>query len=182
LHLNGSQQDWTVRPLRFWALVTAVLATLVVSWGDFSIDPQRWVPVGLALLVLTGMASAAAAYGRRIAAVDAVAAAAFAALVFALPFIGSTGNRYAIEIPALAVTGAQLVWVISLGLRRGDRPAVNLGFIGFGLWTIYLYSVVFDDFLQGALFFALGGALLIAMAIALDRLRRAMLARTGASA
>lgn len=182
LHLNGAQYDWTVRSLRFWAMVTAVLATLVVSWADFATDAGNWLPAGGALLALAVAANLAAAYARRLAPVDALACASLVLLLFVLPLIGGPGSRDTIEVPALTVMGAELVWAVSLGLRRGDRPAVNLGFIGFGLWTVYLYSVVFDDFLQGALFFAVGGVLLIALAIALDRIRRAMLARSGTAA
>ncbi|MCC6918341.1 MAG: DUF2157 domain-containing protein [Alphaproteobacteria bacterium] len=181
LHLPGAQQDWTVRPLRFWMMIGAVLATLVVSWGYRAPQPETWLPVGVVLLGIVAAVAAVAAYARRLAAIDALIAVAFAALVFALPFLGAPSNRNAIEIPALTVVGLELVWVISLGLRRDDRTAINLGFIGFGLWTIYLYASVFDDFLQGALFFAVGGVLLIALAIGLDRVRRAMIARTGAA-
>ena len=181
LHLPGAQHDWTVRPLRFWMMIGAVLATLVVSWGRLAPQPETWLPVGAVLPGVVAVAAAVAAYARRLAPVDALIAVAFAALVFALPFVDGPDSR-AVELPALAVVGLELVWAISLGLRRDDRTAINLGFIGFGIWTIYLYASVFDDFLQGALFFAVGGGLLIALAIGLDRVRRAMIARTGAAA
>jgi uncharacterized membrane protein len=180
LHLNGAQHDWSVRPLRFWAIVTAVLATLVVSWAGGATHAGNWLPAGGTLLALAVAANLAAAYARRLAPIDALASTGLVLLLFALPLIGGPGGRDAIEIPALTVMGAELVWVVSLGLRRSDRPVVNLGFIGFGLWTIYLYSIVFDDFLEGAFFFAVGGILLIALAVTLDRIRRTMLARTGA--
>jgi len=182
LHLNGGRHDWTLRPLRLWTMITAVLATLVVSWGDLSTEPGQWLPAGGVLMLIAGGLSLTTGFMRRIAPADALAVTAFIAMLFVLPLIGAPGRASDIEIPALSVMGGELVWAISLGVRRGDRPAVNLGFIGFGLWTIYLYSIVFDDFLQGAAFFAVGGILLIATAIALERVRRSMLARTGAPA
>lgn len=180
LHLTAPRADWTVRPLRFWMLLTAILATLVVSALSVAAPSPGWMPVGGALTALSILAAGMAASVRRLTPVDALVCACAAAALFGLPLIAADAvSTVKLEIPSLTLAGALLVWFISIGLRRGDRAAVNLGFIGFGLWTIYLYAAVFNDFLDGALFFAIGGVLLIVLALALDRVRRTMLARSG---
>ena len=180
LHAPSERHEWTVRPARFWALIVAILAVLIAAHQRIGMPAGAWAPFAVTAMSLIGFGAFAGAAGRRLTVLHAVIAAAFGAAILLSPFAAGPGSDYAaFKLPLLTLTGLMLVWTIAIGLQRGDRLAVNLGFVAFGLWVIYLYASVFDSFLNGAMFFAVGGVLLIALALGLDRIRRQML--TGAS-
>ena len=68
----------------------------------------------------------------------------------------------------LAVTA----WLLSHGIRQEDRFIVNVSFIAFGAEILLIYMNTFDTLLNQSAFFAIGGILLIAVAMSLEWLRR----------
>ena len=71
------------------------------------------------------------------------------------------------------------IWLIFLGTQSASRFLVNLGFTAFAAEAFYIYAETLGTLLDTALFFALGGILLIAGSWALNRWRKKMLAETG---
>jgi|FEC22Drversion2_1045045.scaffolds.fasta_scaffold00008_141 uncharacterized membrane protein len=64
------------------------------------------------------------------------------------------------------------VWAISFGNRSASRTAANLGLVAFAIEVLYIYWVTFGTLLDTALFFLVGGVLLIGLAAVLVRLQR----------
>ncbi|MEX2249884.1 MAG: DUF2157 domain-containing protein [Parvibaculum sp.] len=97
--------------------------------------------------------------------------ATLAALAVAYPFISDANGAlvpwaYAAAILALAA------WLVSYGAARGSRFAVNFGFVAFAAEVLWLYFETLGSLLDTALFFALGGVLLIVGSLVLERMRR----------
>jgi len=69
------------------------------------------------------------------------------------------------------------IWCMGHGQHAGDTVAANLGFFGFGAELLYVYFVTFGTLIDTALFFLIGGVVLIAVAIFLVRLHRRMAAQ-----
>lgn len=98
-----------------------------------------------------------------------IAVLAFMALVFPLLKASSPDLipwAYAAAFLALAA------WLVSYGTGRDSRFAVNFGFVLFAVEVLYLYFETLGDLLDNALFFALGGILLIAGSLVMERMRR----------
>lgn len=70
-------------------------------------------------------------------------------------------------------------WLISYGAHRESRMTVNLGFIAFGGETLYVYFEALGTLLGTAAFFLLGGVLLIAGSLIMERMRRRIVGTVG---
>lgn len=73
-------------------------------------------------------------------------------------------------------------WLVSWGTANESRFAVNAGFIAFGVEVLWLYFETLNTLLDTAIFFALGGILLIAGAFVMERMRRRLVKQTGGAA
>lgn len=73
-------------------------------------------------------------------------------------------------------------WLISYGSHRESRMTVNLGFIAFGGETLYVYFEALGSLLGTAAFFLLGGVLLIAGSLLMERMRRRIVGSVGQDA
>lgn len=71
---------------------------------------------------------------------------------------------------------ALAAWLVSYGAAHEFRFAVNFGFVAFGAEVLYLYFETLNTLLDTALFFALGGVLLIVGALVMERMRRRLVA------
>ncbi len=111
---------------------------------------------------------------RHAAAISAIAIAALAYPYIAAAYLSLVPWIYAALFLALSA------WLISYGAARESRFAVNLGFIAFGAELLWLYFETLGTRLDTALFFAIGGILLIAGAFFMERMRRRLVARTQA--
>lgn len=103
--------------------------------------------------------------------------AAMAALAIAYPFLSVTNAAlvpwaYAAAILALAA------WLVSYGAARGSRFAVNFGFVVFAAEVLWLYFETLGTLLDTAIFFALGGVLLIVGSVVFERMRRRIVRTT----
>jgi hypothetical protein len=88
---------------------------------------------------------------------------------------GSAGDT---EIPYLACSLVIILWSLSRGARMDDRFVINWSIAAFGAWVLYVYFELFSALMDQALFFTIGGALLILLAIGLEPLRRRLVAGT----
>jgi len=90
--------------------------------------------------------------------------------------VGPDDDSY--DVAYLACTLIVIIWSISRGARMDDRFVINLSTVAFGLWVLYAYFELFSRLMNQAVFFTVGGILLIALALGLENLRRTLVART----
>lgn len=82
----------------------------------------------------------------------------------------------ALDVPYLACTLLVILWSLSRGARYDDRFVINLSTVAFGLWFLYAYFTLFKGLLDQAIFFTVGGVLLIALSLGLEGIRRRLIA------
>jgi uncharacterized membrane protein len=87
-------------------------------------------------------------------------------------------NEDSFDVAYLVCTLIVIVWSISRGARLDDRFVINLSTVAFGLWVLYVYFELFSGLMDQAVFFTVGGVLLIGLALGLENLRRTLVART----
>jgi uncharacterized membrane protein len=88
--------------------------------------------------------------------------------------VGDDDDRY--DVVYLAFTLGVIIWSINRGTRFDDRFVINLSTVTFGLWVLYTYFELFAGLMDQAVFFTVGGILLIALALGLENLRRHLVA------
>jgi len=88
--------------------------------------------------------------------------------------VGNDDDRY--DVVYLVFALGVIVWSISRGARMDDRFVINLSTVAFGLWVLYTYFELFAGLMDQAVFFTVGGILLIALALGLENLRRHLVA------
>jgi uncharacterized membrane protein len=89
---------------------------------------------------------------------------------------GSTDNT---EVPYLICSLVVILWSLSRGARFDDRFVINWSVVAFGAWVLYTYFELFSALMDQAVFFTVGGALLILLALGLEPLRRRLVASAG---
>jgi len=80
------------------------------------------------------------------------------------------------EVPYLILSLVVILWSLSRGARMDDRFVINWSVAAFGLWVLYVYFELFQALMDQAVFFTVGGALLILLALGLEPLRRRLVA------
>ncbi len=127
---------------------------------------------GLAGLAVTAAITLVLAITRkklRILDAFALIVAALVPTIFALmPQILTSLTPQALS--AIAAIGLG-IWAIEYGQEYHYLKAINLGLIAFGLVVLDIYFATFGTLLDTAIFFLLGGILLLALAWFLNRLR-----------
>jgi len=143
-------------------------------------------PALTATLVLAGVGAAlllATCRSLHAITVDALLPILATAAAIGLTFAGghsesfseSLGLQVLLGILALAIG----VWAIAFGNRHDNRAAATFGLLAFAGEVLYLYFVTFGTLLDTALFFLVGGVLLIGLAALLVRLQRRLSAPDG---
>jgi uncharacterized membrane protein len=91
-------------------------------------------------------------------------------------------NDSSLDVPYLAFTLIIVLWSLQRGVRTEDRFVINLSTVFFGLWVIYVYFVLFSGLMDQAVFFTIGGLLLILVSLGLEGMRRRLVAARPAPA
>ncbi|NWG46653.1 MAG: DUF2157 domain-containing protein [Alphaproteobacteria bacterium] len=141
--------------------------------------PEGPGTAGLGLPLLGGLGALALALTGaglllgRVSLLELVGAVGVVALAIGLPLLVPGDDRGA-GLQWLTAAGviAFYVWMVTVGARTDDRFLVNWGFVGFGAEALYIYFETFETLLDSALFFLVGGLLLIALGFGLERVRR----------
>lgn len=133
-----------------WMMVTGVVASICVVGivGALLADNIRLLDAGILVVV--------------------VLSAVFA------PYFTEKGGfvaQYAYSALYIGLT----IWAADYGLEKDDRFFVNLAFTGFGIEVLWIYFTTFSTLLDQAIFFIVGGLILIASAVLLERVRRRLL-------
>jgi len=83
-----------------------------------------------------------------------------------------------LDVVYLVCTLVVILWSISRGARNDDRFVINLSTVAFGAWVLYTYFELFSGLMDQAVFFTVGGILLIALGLGLETMRRRLVAAT----
>lgn len=104
-------------------------------------------------------------------------------LVFS-PFavVFATVNFWLIPIIFNIILFLAIFASISLGMLKKEQTLVNLGMLAFGIAVVARYFEYLWDVLNGYLFFIIGGILLIALAIFIERKRKAIVGQFAGAA
>src|SRR5262249_29365965 len=81
-------------------------------------------------------------------------------------------DDHSLDVPYIAFTLIIILWSLQRGVRTDDRFVINLSMVFFGLWVLYVYFVLFDGLMDRAVFFTVGGLLLILVGLGLEGIRR----------
>ncbi|HII65372.1 TPA: DUF2157 domain-containing protein [Candidatus Woesearchaeota archaeon] len=104
-------------------------------------------------------------------------------LVFApLSVVFATVNFWLIPVIFNIILFLAIFASISLGMLKKEQTLVNLGMLAFGIAVVARYFEYLWDVLNGYLFFIIGGILLIALAIFVERKRKAIVGRFAGTA
>lgn len=90
--------------------------------------------------------------------------------------VGKDEDKF--DVIYLVATLVVILWSIGRGARLDDRFVINLSTVAFGLWVLYTYFWLFSGLMDQAVFFTVGGILLIALALGLESMRRRLVAQT----
>ncbi|ABS64268.1 membrane protein-like protein [Parvibaculum lavamentivorans DS-1] len=148
----------------FWIFQTAP------SDNEIASSAAGPLVTGLMAVVVAGLAFLCIARSK-LEARHIIGIGALAVLALLFPVLRSGAGE---TIPWLYAAAFLVLaaWLVSYGTGRGSRFAVNFGFVAFAAEVLYLYFETLGDLLSTALFFALGGVLLIAGSIVMERMRR----------
>ena len=102
---------------------------------------------------------------------------AIAATIYYVTQTRGTANDT--EVPYLICSLIVILWSLSRGARLDDRFVINWSIVAFGLWVLYTYFELFSALMDQAVFFTIGGVLLILLALGLEPLRRRLVAGAG---
>lgn len=190
---------WNLRetPLRAWSAyldtlapyaLAGLLALLLILQfaGDVFPEPVTADEAGpflnpyilaLGLLAASALALVPTIRSGAFTRLDATVLLSALAIPLAVAFLADSGQFLALStdpgrsvILAATLIGIA-VWLTAYGHRRSSRITVNLALIAFGAEVLYIYLETFGSLLDTALFFLLGGVLLIALAWFLNRMR-----------
>jgi uncharacterized membrane protein len=73
------------------------------------------------------------------------------------------------------------IWAVDRGTRTHNQFLINVAIIAFGIEILYVYFGEFSSFMGDAAFFFVGGVVLIAVSLGLDRIRRRAVASGNAT-
>ena len=156
----------------------AIIIAFVLFW-TWQLNPDRvlgenavlYAPLLLAMLGLVAVLAALAVARGLLELRHAAGIAALALASLAFPALDSAAPALVPWVYA-ALFLALAAWLVAYGTAHESRFAVNFGFVAFGAEVLYLYFETLNTLLDTALFFALGGVLLIAGALIMERMRR----------
>ncbi len=120
---------------------------------------------------------------KKLSVIDGIAVLGAAALPSAFAVIGNS-DPYTIEalwagLLSAAVAIGMCIWAMNYGQEHHYPKAVNLGLLAFGFEVLYIYFETFGTLLDTAIFLALGGLVLLALAWFLHRLRKRLVEPAG---
>ncbi|OAB61832.1 hypothetical protein AY599_09340 [Leptolyngbya valderiana BDU 20041] len=169
-----------------WFGAAALAAGFALQSGSqtAAAAPTLYLALTGAALAALSVAAMARAATRAIGWTSAVGLVAAGLAAAALPVIHASigdGAAFAVEVGAGAAVYAAATALILIGATPGRRAAGVLGVLLFIAQTLYVYGVLFGGLLGTAVFFALGGLLLLGLSLVLGRIAR-RLAVTGSEA
>lgn len=175
--------------LRIYGLLVFLSAFFMLPVLFFNAGTHEEFPVAMSLpapwtvmaFALTAVLAIGATAWENFKTSELAAALGLAALVLLHPLAGDV-SHIVIGCFFVIVYFLIAIWLIAYGLKTADRGIVNLGFIAFGAEVLYVYFETVGSLMDNAAFFAVGGILLIALSILLERLRRRLMVKGNGAA
>jgi uncharacterized membrane protein len=164
----------TIGHYAFFFFLSA-FAILHLPDTDGNPPAASWLAFAVVMSAIS-LAAVVASLRRKGSTIVDVAGTLFACLV-TIGYVMAVGkNDDSLDILYLAFTLIVILWSISRGARMDDRFVINLSTVAFGLWVLYVYFELFSGLMDQAVFFTVGGILLIVLSIGLERFRRSLVA------
>jgi hypothetical protein len=88
--------------------------------------------------------------------------------------VGPSGDH--LDVPYRVGSLIIILWSLSRGVRFDDRFVINLSIVAFAAWFLYTYFEMFSALMDKAIFFIVGGVVLIALSLGLESIRRRLIA------
>ena len=129
-----------------------------------------------AAATIAATAAVAVGIGRKLFTGVDLAGTLFATVTTALYVLMVNNNEDALDVPYLVATLIVIIWSISRGVRNDDRFIINWSTVAFGAWFLYVYFDLFSGLMDQAIFFTVGGILLIVLSLTLEGIRRQLIA------
>ena len=143
--------------------------------GGTQDNPNEWFIMAAVFASLCATAIVLALLADNIRLLDAGVLTALVATAIAAPFLIDDTLPLVPYVYSAFYIGLT-VWAANYGLENEDTFVVNLAFTAFGIEVLWIYFATFSTLLDQAIFFILGGLILIGSAILLERIRRQLLA------
>lgn len=164
-----------------WLATGAIIAAFI---AQFSVREQPFIAmefmlpavIAVGVIGLVAYVRYCTGHIRPVFALSVVAAAVVAAALPPLTAIGEFNSL--IEIVAGAVVFAIAAAMVAEGARAGRGFTGGLGTVLFIAQALHVYTALFGSLLDTALFFLIGGLLLIAMSVIAMRVQSRKQART----
>lgn len=197
-HVFMSLQSWLHRiadlggVLRPYA--TAGFLTLLISYQFdwhfafrssgtiFPFELPGLVGIAAAGGVVTGTVAYAARRAGALRTADLICITAVAGVPLLLWPLGllSWAPKFTVDVFLALFALAAAIWTIEYGQTQEHRASIGLGLTAFGAEVLYIYFETFGTLLDTALFFLVGGILLIVLAVVFTRLHRRLRPASGA--
>ena len=149
--------------------------------NDSNVPSSGWMAFAT-LMTLASLGAVATGIGRKLFNGVDLAGTLFVAITTAIYVLLVNTNEDALDVPFLVATLIVIVWSISRGVRNDDSFVINWSTVAFGAWFLYVYFDLFSGLMDQAIFFTVGGILLIVLSLTLEGIRRRLIAGTKAAA
>jgi uncharacterized membrane protein len=129
-----------------------------------------------AILSTAAIGTVLAGIGRNVfSVIDALATLFVCVTATAYVFaVGPSGDP--LDVPYRVGSLIIILWSLGRGVRFDDRFVINLSTLAFGVWFLYTYFEMFSGWMDQAIFFTVGGVILIALSLGLEGIRRRLIA------
>lgn len=171
-----SARPWAITILLLFAAGMRLFVTAESHGPLEGSDWTIWLIIVMVLAITAGAAFVYAIAQNKLRPLDAAAVIGIAALplVFAIVANGETDldDSLIAGIVASVTAIGFSIWAMEYGQETNYPKAINLGLMAFGLVVLDIYYATFGTLIDTAIFFLLGGVLLLALAWFLNRLRK----------
>jgi uncharacterized membrane protein len=162
-----------------YAFFVLILAYAVLHFADNGgrAPDSGWLTFAIGSSLVALAAGAIALSRKSINAID-LAGIAFVCLTTIAYVLWVQKGDKSLDVPYLAFLLIIILWSLQRGVRTDDRFVINVSTIFFGLWVLYTYFVLFEGKMDQAVFFVVGGILLVLLGLGLETLRRRLVEQT----
>ena len=164
----------TIGHYAFFVFLGAFSVLHLPSTGTTGLAPT-WLGFAVAASAVALAAVVASLQRKGSTGID-VLGTAFACLVTIVYVAFAKKGEGGVNVVLLVCTLIVILWSINRGTRLDDRFVINLSFVAFGLWVLYTYFELFAGLMDQAVFFTVGGILLVLLALGLENVRRSVIA------
>ena len=176
LEARGNAFSITGAHYAFFVFLASYAVLHFADNGDNTPD-SSWLIFAISTSLVALAAAVVGVSRKAINGVDVLCIAFACVTTIAYVFMVHKGE-HALDVPYLAFTLIVILWSLQRGVRTDDRFVINVSVVAFGAWVLYVYFVLFSGLMDQAVFFTVGGFLLILIGLGLEGMRRRLVAGT----